>query len=658
MKSVRIIALRKDRKRLLEHLQNSALVEVTSEETAQEGFVRTDTSAQLKQFERNAELTEQALRILDREAPEKKSLLDSLRGRREIDPDEIGEIAANSAKITGICKKIVKLDHQMADNAAERVRIRTQIAQLEPWKKLDIPLNTPDTASVAVLIGTFPRGYSTQELSVAVAEASPDLIFEFEIFYSSSNLTSAVIYSPKKQKEQCQAALRTLGFTQPMNPTSKVPEDKVRRLLKKDKDLEEKREDARDEIAGYAEFRGAIRDTWDYFVMRSEKYKVISGLDQTKHVFVLTGFVPEVDCEKLQALCERVADCVVEFEDAGDDAPVKLRNNAFAEPAESIVTMYSTPSKNDIDPTPILAFFFYFFFGMMFSDAGYGLLMVAACSAAIAIFKPDRNMLLNLRLFRNCGVATIFWGLAFGSIFGDAPAVIYNLITGGNITMAELLPWPILDTQKDALTIMVMSIAMGLVHILIGMGCKFYICWRQKRYAEALFDTGLWMTLLVGLAVLAAGVAAGQLLVYIGAGIAIASALGLVLTQGRSKKGFFGKLIGGVASLYDITSYVSDLLSYSRLLALGLTTGVMAQVFNMLSTLLGTNVIGIIFMIVIFVVGHAVTIGLNALGSYVHTMRLQYVEMFSKFYEGGGKPFVPFETNSRFFKTDIKENNK
>ena len=221
--------------------------------------------------------------------------------------------------------------------------------------------------------------------------------------------------------------------------------------------------------------------------------------------------------------------------------------------------------------------------------------------------------------------------------------------------MQEMLPWPILDTQKDALTIMILSIGLGLIHILVGMSCKFYVCFKNKDYAGAFFDTGLWMTLLCGAAVLAAGLAFGQILVTVGAVIACASALGLVLTQGRDKKNIFAKLIGGVASLYDITSYISDLLSYSRLLALGLTTGVMAQVFNMLSTLMGTNVFGIIFMIVIFLIGHAITIGLNALGSYVHTMRLQYVEMFSKFYDGGGKPFEPFTLNSKNFKVNNDE---
>lgn len=654
MKSVRIIALKEDRKRILEHLQNSSLIQVRHNEISEDGFGRVDTSPQLQQFDRNEQLMTQALKILDKVSPEKKSLLDSFKGKKEVEPEHIGSIAAASPKIVGICKKICDLEKQKADLSAERVRLKTQTVQLEPWRTLDIPMNTPDTASTAVLIGTFPKMFDDVTLAEALAQEE-DLVFEYEIFFSSANLTCAVIFVPKVQKEKAENILRTLGFTRPLNPTSRTPSEKIKRLRQKDAELEEKIAKTTESLKNYIEYRQAISDTIDYYSVRSEKYRVISELDQSNHTFILYGYVPECDCDKLKALCENAACCVVEFSEAGDDAPVKLKNNKFAEPAESIVTMYSPPSKEDVDPTPILAFFFYFFFGMMFSDAGYGLVMLIATSIALKVFKPDKSMRNNLKLFRNCGVATVFWGLVFGSIFGDAPAVYYNLFTGNNVTMAELLPWPVLDTQKDALTIMILSIGLGLVHILVGMGCKFYVCMKHKRYAEAFFDTGLWMTMLIGFAVLAAGVAASPVLITVGAGIAIASAAGLVLTQGRAKKGIFGKLIGGVASLYDITSYISDLLSYSRLLALGLTTGVMAQVFNMLSTLMGTNIFGIIFMIVIFIAGHLITIGLNALGSYVHTMRLQYVEMFSKFYEGGGRKFEPFAVRCNNFKMKNSE---
>lgn len=661
MKTVRIIALRQDRKRLLEHLQDSALMQITKSEKSREGFRRVNVSPQMQVFERNVELTEQALKILDNAKPEKAGLLASFKGRREIDPDEIGVIASNAKQVIEACSRIAELDKECSDNAAERIRVNTQLAQLESWKTLDIPLNTTGTKSTAVFIGSFPEQYSLERLKTALAAENPKLEFEVEIQFSEPNITNAVIFAPQSQKTMAEDALRTLGFAKPMSATHKIPKDKTELLKKKIQRLLEEDKAAQEEIASYDEMRDKIKTTQDYFRFRADKYNVINHLDHSKHVFIIEGYVPEEDSEKLEALCSRVATCVVEFGEAGDDAPVKLKNNKFAEPAQGILTMYSPPGKNDIDPTPVLAFFFYFFFGMMFSDAGYGILLIIGTGLLIKFCKPDKKMYDNLKLFQYCGISTTLWGLAFGSIFGDAPAALYNLFTGSNVVMAHsisnlndptpaLLPWPIIDPQKDALMLMVISIAFGLIHILVGMSCKFIMCIKQKDYAGAFFDTGLWMLMLIGFAVLAIGLFAEPILITVGAVIAIACAVGLVLTQGRNKKGIVGKVIGGLASLYDITGYVSDLLSYSRLLALGLTTGVMAQVFNKLATMMGTNVLGIVFMIVILVIGHLINIGLNALGSYVHTMRLQYVEMFSKFYEGGGKEFEPFSLNSKYIK--------
>ena len=658
MKSVNIIGLKKDRKTVLEHLQNSGLIQIKKNDKSAKGFSKTDMSSQMQIFEKNVALTEQALKAMESFAPEKKGMLSSFEGRREIDPDEIGTIASGAGEIIEICNKINNLNKQLADNSAEQVRIKTALVQLEPWQNLDIPLNTGDTKTTAVFIGTLPKQYDEIALSQELAQENPQLVFDFEIQFQSRDMTCIVMFTPLAQKAMAEEVLRNLGFAKLMSPTSHTPKEKSQRLKNKSQELFKKSEEAKAQIISYADRREDIKNTQDYFRIRADKYNVISQLDQTKHVFVVSGYIPEEDCKDLEEMCERIACCYVEFGEVDPkDAPVKLKNNRFAEPAQGIVSMYSTPSHADVDPTPILAFFFYFFFGMMFSDAGYGLVMVVAIAIVLKIFKPDKKMRNNLKLFQYCGVSTIIWGLIFGSIFGDAPATFYNVFTGADITMKQLLPWPTLDPQKDALLLMVVSIAFGLVHILIGMGCKFYICFKQKDYKAAFFDTGLWMLMLMGFAVLAVGMITNELVMFIGAGIAIACAIGLVLTQGRNKKGIVGKAIGGLASLYDITSYISDLLSYSRLLALGLTTGVMAQVFNMLATMLGTSIPGIIFMIVIFIVGHLVTIGLNALGSYVHTMRLQYVEMFSKFYEGGGKPFEPFSLNSKYFKTKNNKDN-
>lgn len=650
MKSVRIIALRQDRKRLLEHLQNSGLVQIRKTEKCKKGFGKIDMTSQTQVFERNVALTEQALKILDGQSPEKKGMLSAFEGRRAVDPDEIGVIAAGAGEVINVCKRICDLNKVCADNAAEQIRIKTSLVQLEPWRNLDIPLNCGDTKTTAVFIGSVQKEYDEITFSQELAALAPTLQFEFELVYTSKTMSCLVMFTPLSQKALAENALRDIGFAKPVNQSELTPLKETERLIQKSEQLDQKTKAAQEEIVTYADRRNSIKDTQDYFRIRADKYNVISELEQTKNVFVVSGYVPEEDAQKLEQLCTRVSTCCVEFADADEEeAPVKLKNNRFARPAQSIVSMYAAPSHDDIDPTPLLAFFFYFFFGMMFSDAGYGLLMVVVIGIVIKLFKPDEKMYYNLKLFQYCGISTFFWGLIFGSIFGDAPAVIYNYATGSDITMAQLLPWPTLDPQKDALMLMIISIAFGLVHILVGMGCKFYVCIKHKDYSGAFFDTGLWMLMLIGFAVLAAGMVLGQAVMITGAAIAIACAVGLVLTQGRNKKGF-GKVIGGLASLYDITSYISDLLSYSRLLALGLTTGVMAQVFNMLSTMMGKSIPGIIFFIIIFLAGHAINIGLNALGSYVHTMRLQYVEMFSKFYEGGGKEFEPFSLNSKYIK--------
>ena len=136
-------------------------------------------------------------------------------------------------------------------------------------------------------------------------------------------------------------------------------------------------------------------------------------------------------------------------------------------------------------------------------------------------------------------------------------------------------------------------------------------------------------------------------------GLAVIGAAGIVLMSGRGKKNPALRLALGAYDLYNITGWLSDVLSYSRLLALGLATGVIASVINQMGSMLPNNVIGIIFFILIFIVGHSMNLAINLLGAYVHTNRLQFVEFFGKFYEGGGRPFHPFRENTKY--AEIKE---
>ena len=149
-----------------------------------------------------------------------------------------------------------------------------------------------------------------------------------------------------------------------------------------------------------------------------------------------------------------------------------------------------------------------------------------------------------------------------------------------------------------------------------------------------------------------AGFVLPPVFITIGGICALIGAIIILIFAGRESKNPVKRLLKGAYGLYGATSYLSDILSYSRLLALGLATGVIAQVFNQIGSMFGSNIIGLILFAIVFIIGHTLNIGINALGAYVHTNRLQFVEFFGKFYEGGGKAFKPFKINSKHYKVE------
>jgi len=655
MKLVNVYALRDDRKKILDVIQRLGLVQVINEPDAAHGFSRLDTADDVQDFQKRAERAIHALELMNKAAPEKKGLLASFSGRRRVTVDELERSSAKRDRLNEICERVIELERNCAEYAAQRVRINVELEQLEPWQSLDVPIDTEGTEKTSMFIGTLPARYDLQSVSEALAKQDSELVFDVEIVSASQTMTCIAAIFPADMKDRADKALRALGFCKPNVSGKILPKDRIEQLNEQLDSLQQSADAAVQETAQLAEYRRDVENICDYYTIRAEKYKVIGEIDHSQHTFVLKGYIALRDCERLQKELDGICDCLIEFEDADPEtAPVKLSNNAFSAPAESIVEMYSSPGPSDIDPTPLMAFFFYFFFGMMFSDAGYGLIMIIACTFVLKKLDPEKSMAMSMRLFRNCGISTFLWGLFYASFFGDAIGAVARTFFGADLKI-PFITVPILDPIKDALPIMIISVVFGLVQILAGMGARFYVTWRSGDKWGAFFDTGLWMLMLVFLGVLAAGLALGQVFITIGGIGAVACAVGLVLTQGRSKKGPM-KIVSGLASLYDVTGYISDLMSYTRLLALGLTTAVMGQVFNVLSLQFSGSPIMWIFMVLVFVVGHLVNFGLNVLGSYVHTMRLQYVEMFSKFYDGGGKKFTPFAVNGKY--TRLQEENK
>ena len=195
----------------------------------------------------------------------------------------------------------------------------------------------------------------------------------------------------------------------------------------------------------------------------------------------------------------------------------------------------------------------------------------------------------------------------------------------------------------------------------MGLGIKGYQYLKEGDVVGFVSDIVAWYALLIGLILILLPTdlfgniaqmhfefpAAVNMLAKVLAG---AGCVVILLMSGRSNKNWGLRIALGAYDIYGITSWLSDVLSYSRLLALGLATGVIAQVINTMAAMVAKNlgIVGIVIFFIIFIVGSVLNLAINLLGAYVHTNRLQYVEFFGKFYDAGGEPFVPFETKTKY----------
>lgn len=659
MSRIYIYGSKKDRKAVLEYLQRQQILDIIEPDAENEevGFSNINTSESQSEFLHNSQLGEKALDILNDSAPEKKGMLASLNGREALSAQEYYSYVDNIPKTLEIVNKITELSAKKAQLQGDIIRCRTVIEELKPWVLLDSPIEGEKTQSAISLTGVFGGALTAEDIlsRYYAHEDAPSLHLEVINSLPQQTYVFAVCKSDKIGK--CEAILREIGFSRPKTSYHGIPSEEIESQEKLIEKLDEEIADTEKEIISYADSRDDIKFMTDYYAMRAEKYNVLSKLSQRNHVFVISGYVPKNLANDLSASLEHNYSVAVEVMDAEDDAPILLKNAYVTEPVETVVKTFAMPRKGEIDPTSIMAFFYYVFFGLMLSDAAYGLIMVIGCGLALAKFKNmELGMKKSLRMFMYCGISTTFWGVMFGSYFGDAVAVVSSTFFGHEVTIPPVWFEPV----NDPMRMLMFSFLLGIIHLFTGLGVKLYQCIKAKDYMSALTDCIFWYMLVGGgivylfhvdMFLSMAGLSTKLPTVWanVAAIIAAAGALGIILLSARS--GSAGKrLAKGAYALYGVTSWLSDILSYSRLLALGLATGVIATVFNKMGSMFGGGIIGAIIFILVFAVGHTLNIGVNLLGAYVHTNRLQFVEFFGKFYEGGGREFKPFAANTKYYK--------
>jgi V/A-type H+-transporting ATPase subunit I len=664
MRRISISGLKKDKKSILNKLQALGMVEVDiSEREAALGETE-DMSEERHMCEKKIALSEQALKLIGEYNPEKAGIFASFEGKNLIEREELDRDLSKGTTEED-AEKILAYAKEISEKKAEKIRAESEIETLEPWKNLDINMDFKGTEHTSFFMGQMPAGTGEEKIYSLLAEKAPGVeAFDISILNSDEDAVNIGVIVLHEDEKVVEDALRAGGFARVGFSYDDTPKAVKEELLQVIDEAEKRTEELGNAISSYGDKRQDFKMMGDYYRLKEEELNISKMLPQSPNTFVVSGYVPEKHTRCLKDAFETRFECVVDIDDVDtekEDVPTVLENNKFSETAEGVLESYGLPQHGAADPTTIMSFFYVFFFGMMLSDAAYGAIIAISCFVLSHHYpKMPKSTGKMIRLFGWCGLSTVFWGVMFGGYFGDVVTVFAKTFLNKDVVIPAVWFTPLNDPMK----LLMWSMLFGTIHLFAGLAIKGYELLKSGDYIGFISDIVFWYLLLIGLILMLlptelfysiSQIKFGfpPLLRQISKWMAIVGAVGILLMSGRSHKNPVLRIALGAYDLYNITGWLSDVLSYSRLLALGLATGVIASVVNQMGAMVGGGFAGAIIFFLIFIVGHIMNMGINILGAYVHTNRLQFVEFFGKFYEAGGRPFKPFEQNTKYL--EIKE---
>lgn len=571
--------------------------------------------------------------------------------RQKVSKQTEQEIFDSEASYEEETKKILKLDAELQEAHSERNDANTRIMGLTPWNSYDVPLDVKETDDLFIKLGTMPpltdidsitREFEDKDIPVEIAEIARD-----------KQQTYASLMYFKSDEDAVWEIVRHYGFSDNSFEGYKGTVSANIEQLKLEAENAEKRQDEiSDQIAAEVGRLDDLKNYFDLLQIKLDKARVRGKLLNTETAFHFDGWVPVAAEEEVSRLLDKYT-CFYEYEEPAEDdndIPVQFKNKGLFSSAEFITRLYSLPNPHEVDPTSIFTFFYILFFGMMFGDVGYGLIIIIATGILLKKKKVEGSAKKLMHILFYSGISSTFWGVMFGSYFGDAIQVITKTFFDKQITIKPL--W--LDPGKSAMLFLVVSCGLGIIHLFVGMGVDAYKKFKAGKPLEAINDDFAWYLIVLGAVMALFGKTLNPSLSVAGkwmlvVGLAMAVILPFFINKGA------GKAIGLWNIYSGLTGNLSDILSYSRLLGLGLASTSIAQVFNFLASMGGKSVVGVVMFVLIFTLGHTLNFAINALGAFVHSCRLQFVEFFGKFYEGGGREFEPFEKNTKYIKVVEEE---
>jgi V/A-type H+-transporting ATPase subunit I len=580
-----------------------------------------------------------ALELLDRFFRPKKGIIETFAGLRVAVSERFyRERAQAGERVAALVERAADLEAQLTRLQARRAELAARVTLLRPWIALDVPREELGQTRLFRFETGFVAKRGSETLAADLAEVSP--LAGYEEVSEDRNGLQILLYYPKERGEEALAAVRRHDWT-----AVSLPDDftgTVQSELSRTEGALAATGPAQQRLVAEVEQLLAERLTLyarsEHLHNEQARERALDLLGRTARLFVLRGWTRARDVARLRQAMERLSPALVVENEApapGEQYPVDLENPPAFRPFEVVTRVAGLPAAGALDPSAALAPFFFVFFGLMLGDAGYGLLLVVA---GLWLVKRAKAVGLGrqlMYLLSVLGLATFIGGVLTGSWFGNLFGI----------------PPLWFDPLKDPLKMLLISLGLGVVQIFTALGIKAYDNVRRGQPLDALYDQGFWLVFLSGLLMMLIGATGPGFagLARAGRYAALGGAIALVLTQGRAQRNILARLATGLLSLYGVSGYLSDLLSYSRLLALGLSSVVIAMVLNYAAKLVaGLPVVGWLLMAAILVGGHLFTLLISALGAYVHASRLQYVEFFTKFFQGGGRPFKPLAEGHRY----------
>lgn len=633
MNKFTLICFNENKKSVLKNLQtfgNSQFINLQTEVNEEDNplnFMEADVvDEDIRDIDNKLASLRGAIGLLNRYVPKVSGLKAMREGKSEVSYLELQK-DVESCDWEEICTELKSKELRLNEINNKINKINGEIELLKPWKSLDVSFN--DLANMndikthtGIIRISNEENITSLELSFNELDLS-----NLYIVNRMNNELYVVIFAHSSQLKEVEELLRTFDYTDVKISCTEETEKEIKKLTNRLSAL--KHEDlSMVESLRMDNRLSLLEKCEEYFANAKERLECSKNFVRSKNTVVLSGWVPfELNAELEEAVKTATKDVfVLSFEDVTEhedlEVPVKLKNNKFISAFESITEMYSLPNYKGMDPTPWLAPFYLIFFGMMVADIGYGVLVTIAALLSLKLLNLEDGSKNFAKLFGYLGLSTTVWGLIYGAGFGDA------------ISFKSLL-----NQNDDIFTIMYMSIAFGVVQILIGLLLKGYMLIKAKNYFGAFSEVGLWLLTFAGITIMALGYSIGTWIMIVGM-------VGIVLTNGGDAKSIGGKLGNGAYALYGITGYVGDLISYTRLMALGIAGGSIAGAMNLIIGYI-PGVAAIVICPIMFVLLHIFNLLLGLLGAYVHSCRLQYVEYFGKFYDGGGQSFKPLKMRNK-----------